>query len=114
MRFSSRHAKGARLTDIDGNEYLDFLVFWGSAILGHSRQEIIEACREALSHGPVFGCPHELELEFAQLLVNAVPSLAMVRFVNSGTEAVMSAIRLARGATGKRYDRRFRRRLSRS
>jgi glutamate-1-semialdehyde 2,1-aminomutase len=94
-------AKGSRLYDIDGNEYIDYLGAWGPAILGHSPNQVIAACQKTLSDGPVFGSPHQLELEFAQRVIAAVPSLAMVRFVNSGTEAVMSAVRLARGFTGK-------------
>jgi glutamate-1-semialdehyde 2,1-aminomutase len=93
-------AQGAWIYDADGNEYIDYLGAWGPAILGHSPIEIIRACQQALSSGPVFGTPHELELEFAKKIISAVPSLEMVRFVNSGTEAVMSAVRLARGFTG--------------
>jgi len=95
------HAQGSKVFDIDGNTYIDFLGAWGPAILGHAHPEVVKACQEALARGPVFGGPHELEIEFAQLLVNNIPSIEQVRFVNSGTEAVMSAIRLARGATGR-------------
>jgi glutamate-1-semialdehyde 2,1-aminomutase len=94
-------AKGSRLYDIDGNEYIDYLGAWGPAILGHSPPEVIAACQKTLADGPVFGSPHELELDFAQRVISAVPSVAMIRFVNSGTEAVMSAVRLARGFTAK-------------
>jgi glutamate-1-semialdehyde 2,1-aminomutase len=92
-------AQGSRLYDIDGNTYLDYLGAWGPAILGHSHPAIIAACQRALSLGPVFGAPHELELELATRLVEVIESLEQVRFVNSGTEAVMSAVRLARGVT---------------
>jgi len=94
-------ATGSRLTDIDGNCYLDYLGAWGPAILGHSPPQVVEACCRALALGAVFGAPHELELEMAKLIIDAVPSLEKIRFVNSGTEAVMSAVRLARGFSRK-------------
>ncbi len=94
-------ASGSQVYDVDGNSYIDYLGAWGPAILGHCHPEVVKACQEALSKGPVFGAPCELELEFAQLLTAAIPSLEQVRFVNSGAEAVMSAVRLARGITGK-------------
>lgn len=94
-------ARGSKLWDVDGNEYIDYLGAWGPAILGHAHPQIVEACQRVLADGPVFGAPHELELEMATLLKETVPSVEMVRFVNSGTEAVMSAVRLARGYTGK-------------
>ena len=95
------HASGSKVFDIDGNTYIDYLGAWGPAVLGHSHPQIISACQEAVARGPVFGAPHELEIEMAELLIDAVPSAEQIRFVNSGTEAVMSAIRLARGVTGK-------------
>jgi len=95
------HASGSKVFDIDGNTYIDYLGAWGPAVLGHSHPQIIAACQEAIVRGPVFGTPNELEIEMAQLLINAVSSIDQIRFVNSGTEAVMSAIRLARGATGR-------------
>lgn len=98
--FFSR-GEGSKLYDLDGNTYIDFLGAWGPAILGYCHPVIVEACRAAIASGPVFGAPHVNELRLAQLLTEAVPSLEMVRFVNSGTEAVMSAIRLARGFTGR-------------
>ena len=98
--FFSR-AKGAYLYDVDGNKYIDYLGAWGPAILGHSPDKVVQACQQILEHGAVFGTPHTLELEFAEKLTRAIPSLQMVRLVNSGTEAVMSAVRLARGFTGK-------------
>lgn len=98
--FFSR-ASGAYLFDVDGNQYIDYLGAWGPAILGHSPGRVVQACQSILALGPVFGSPHTLELEFATKLTDAVPNLEMVRLVNSGTEAVMSAVRLARGFTGK-------------
>lgn len=92
-------ASGARLRDVDGNEYIDYLGAWGPAILGHCVPEVVAACKQALELGAVFGAPHTYELELAQLLQEAMPSMQMMRFVNSGTEAVMSAVRLARGYT---------------
>ena len=94
-------AKGSRLIDVDGNSYIDYLGAWGPAILGHSPPQVVEACQRVLALGAVFGSPHVLELEMGELLVKAVPSLDKVRFVSSGTEAVMSAVRLARGVTKK-------------
>jgi glutamate-1-semialdehyde 2,1-aminomutase len=94
-------ARGSQIYDIDGNSYIDYLGAWGPAVLGHCHPQIIQACQRVLEDGPVFGCPHELELELAQSVIAAVPSLEQVRFVNSGTEAVMSAVRLARGVTGR-------------
>lgn len=90
-------AQGSRLFDLDGNEYIDYLGAWGPAILGHCVPTVVEACKKAVEHGPVFGSPHMYELQLAQLLNEAMPSMEMMRFVNSGTEAVMSAVRLARG-----------------
>ncbi len=94
-------AKGSKLYDIDGNEYLDYLGAWGPAILGHCVPEVVAACQSAIELGAVFGAPHELELEMAKSVIEAIPSIEKVRFVNSGTEAVMSAVRLARGFTRK-------------
>lgn len=96
-----KSARGSRLTDIDGNEYIDYLGAWGPAILGHCPEKVVRSCQEILALGPVFGAPHTLELEMARRVIDATPSIEMVRFVNSGTEAVMSAVRLARGFTGK-------------
>lgn len=94
-------ASGSRLYDVDGNEYIDYLGAWGPAILGHCPPPVVEACQKVMAAGPVFGAPHALELALARELTAAVPSLEKVRFVNSGTEAVMSAVRLARGYTGR-------------
>jgi glutamate-1-semialdehyde 2,1-aminomutase len=94
-------ALGSKVYDIDDNCYIDYLGAWGPAVLGHCHPEVIAACQKALALGPVLGTPHQSELDFAAALVEAIPSFEQVRFVSTGTEAVMSAIRLARGVTGK-------------
>ncbi|MTI61785.1 MAG: glutamate-1-semialdehyde-2,1-aminomutase [Firmicutes bacterium] len=94
-------AMGSHLYDVDGNTYIDYVMSWGPLILGHSDQEIVETLKEAVSRGTSYGAPTELEFELAQLIVNAVPSIDKVRMVNSGTEAVMTAMRLARGYTAR-------------
>lgn len=96
-----RSASGATMTDVDGKSYIDYVGSWGPMILGHANPEIISALQEALSRGTSYGAPNELEVELAQEIIDAVPSIEMVRMVNSGTEATMSAIRLARGVTGR-------------
>jgi glutamate-1-semialdehyde 2,1-aminomutase len=96
-----REAKGAMVIDADGREYIDYVGSWGPMILGHADEEVIEALREALARGTSYGAPTELEIEMAEEIISAVPSIEMVRMTNSGTEAVMSAIRLARGVTGR-------------
>src|SRR6266478_2174725 len=93
--------EGPFLFDIDGNQYLDYVGSWGPLILGHAPPKVIRAVEETARRGMSFGAPTELETELAELIVDAVPSMEMVRFVSSGTEAVMSAIRLARGFTGR-------------
>jgi len=93
--------KGSRVWDVDGREYLDYLGSWGPLILGHAREEIVAALREALEFGTSFGAPTQTEVELAREVVEAVPSVEKVRMVNSGTEATLSALRLARGATGR-------------
>lgn len=99
-RFIQR-ADGCRLFDVDGNEYIDYVGSWGPMILGHRHPAVIAAIMEALDRGTSFGAPTDLELELACRVTEAVPSVEMVRMVNSGTEAAMSAIRLARGVTGR-------------
>ena len=94
-------AKGARIWDIDGNEYLDFVASWGPLILGHARDEIIEAIKQAAEKGTSYGAPTLIENEMAELITAMVPSIEKARMVNSGTEATMSALRLARGYTGR-------------
>jgi glutamate-1-semialdehyde 2,1-aminomutase len=96
-----REAKGATLTDVDGRIYIDYVGSWGPMILGHADPEVIAALHDALARGTSYGAPTELELEVAEEIIAAVPSVEMVRMVNSGTEATMSAIRLARGATSR-------------
>ncbi|MGH7138002.1 MAG: glutamate-1-semialdehyde 2,1-aminomutase, partial [Pirellulales bacterium] len=93
--------EGAYLVDIDGNRYLDYIGSWGPMILGHAHPRVTEALEEAVRRGTSFGAPTEAESELAALIVEAVPSVEKVRLVNSGTEATMSAIRLARGYTGR-------------
>ncbi len=94
-------AKGSKVFDVDGNEYIDFVCSWGPMILGHAPDVVLEAVRGALEKGTSFGAPTELEVEMAKAVVSAVPSVEEVRMVSSGTEATMSAIRLARGFTGR-------------
>jgi glutamate-1-semialdehyde 2,1-aminomutase len=94
-------ADGPYLFDIDGNRYLDFIGSWGPMILGHCHPAVVEAVTAAVRNGSSYGAPCELESELAELVIEAVPSVEMVRFVSSGTEATMSVIRLARGATGR-------------
>jgi len=95
------HAKGAFLYDEDGNEYVDLINSWGPMVLGHANPEVEEAVREALSQSPSFGAPTAREVEMAELICSMIPSVEKVRMVNSGTEATMSAIRVARGFTGR-------------
>jgi glutamate-1-semialdehyde 2,1-aminomutase len=95
------HGEGPYLFDVDGNQYLDYVGSWGPLILGHAHPRVVRAVEEALHRGASFGAPTELETQLAALIVDAVPSIEMVRMVSSGTEASMSAIRLARGFTGR-------------
>jgi glutamate-1-semialdehyde 2,1-aminomutase len=95
-------AHGSSIFDVDGNEYLDFVCSWGPMILGHAHPGVIGAINSAASGGTSFGAPTPSEVELAAMVVEAVPSIEKVRFVNSGTEATMSAVRLARGYTGRR------------
>ena len=92
---------GALVTDVDGREYVDYVCSWGPLILGHAHPAVVEAVREAAGRGTSFGAPSEPEIALAERVVEAVPSVELVRFVSSGTEATMSAIRLARAATGR-------------
>ena len=94
-------AKGSRVWDVDGNEYIDFVASWGPMILGHAHPQVIEAVKEAAEKGTSYGAPTAPEVEMARMICSALPSVEMVRMVNSGTEAVMSAIRLARAFTGR-------------
>jgi len=94
-------AQGAYLHDVDGNRYIDYIGSWGPMVLGHRHPRVVEAIRDAVDRGTSFGAPTEAENELAELIIEAVPSVEKVRLVNSGTEATMSAIRLARGHTGR-------------
>src|SRR6266699_416628 len=93
--------EGTYLYDVDGNQYLDYVGSWGPLILGHTHPKVVRAIEETGRRGSSFGAPTELETELAELIVDAAPSIEMVRFVSSGTEASMSALRLARGFTGR-------------
>jgi glutamate-1-semialdehyde 2,1-aminomutase len=92
---------GAEIVDADGRRYVDLVQSWGALLFGHARPEVVEAVREAASRGTTFGAPTEAEVELAELVRTLMPSVEMLRLVSSGTEAAMSAIRLARGATGR-------------
>lgn len=96
-----QRGEGAFVFDLDGNRYIDYVGSWGPLILGHAPPEVVEAVIAAVRNGTTFGAPTLAELELAELVIEALPSMEMVRFVNSGTEATMSAIRLARGFTGR-------------
>ena len=94
-------AKGSQITDIDGNTYVDYVCGYGPAILGHASEPVVTAINKAVRHGTTYGAPTEVETKLASAVVAAVESIEQVRFVSSGTEAVMSAVRLARGVTGR-------------
>ncbi|MEC5422031.1 glutamate-1-semialdehyde 2,1-aminomutase [Virgibacillus sp. C22-A2] len=93
--------KGSKITDIDGNEYIDYVLSWGPLILGHADERVVAKLQEVAAKGTSFGAPTVLENTLAKLVIDRVPSIEMVRMVNSGTEATMSALRLARGYTGR-------------
>jgi glutamate-1-semialdehyde 2,1-aminomutase len=99
--FFIERAEGAKIWDVDGNEYTDYVGSWGPAILGHAPKVVVDAVREAATRGVSFGIPNPSEVEMAELICNWMPSIEKVRMVNSGTEATMSCIRLARGFTGR-------------
>jgi glutamate-1-semialdehyde 2,1-aminomutase len=94
-------AKGSQLWDADGNEYIDYVLSWGPMILGHTHPQVVKALKAAVDRGTSYGAPTKLEVDLARLITTAMPSIEMVRMVNSGTEATMSAIRVARGFTGR-------------
>lgn len=94
-------AEGCRIYDIDGHSYIDYIGSWGPLILGHAHPAIIETIQQTAAKGTSFGAPTQLETEMAKLVCERVPSIEMIRMVNSGTEATMSALRLARGFTGR-------------
>jgi glutamate-1-semialdehyde 2,1-aminomutase len=99
--FFVARGEGARIWDVDGNEYIDYVGSWGPAILGHAPKVVIDAVREAAARGLSFGIPNPLEVEMAELICDWMPSIDKVRMVNSGTEATMSCLRLARAFTGR-------------
>src|SRR5687767_4316793 len=99
-RFIER-GEGPYLWDADGNRYIDYVLSWGPLILGHVNPTVTEALHNAIQRGTSYGAPTELESELARLVIDMVPSIEMIRFVNSGTEATMSALRLARAYTGR-------------
>ena len=96
-----KRGEGSRLYDEDGNEFIDYVCSWGPLILGHAHPGVVKAIKKAVERGSSFGAPTELETKLAKLICAAMPSIEMMRFVNSGTEATMSAIRLARAFTGR-------------
>lgn len=100
--FFAKHGKGSRIFDVDGNTYIDYCLAYGPLVLGHANYKIMQDVKKQLELGTAFGVPTEKEIELAKLVIKKVPCAQMVRFVNSGTEATMSAIRLARAATGKK------------
>src|SRR6185503_12568277 len=93
--------EGAELVDVDGNRYVDYVCSWGPLILGHAHPAVVEAVRSAAGRGTSYGAPTEVEVELAAAVVERVPGVEMVRLVSSGTEAAMTAVRLARAATGR-------------
>ncbi len=95
------HAKGPHMWDVDGNQYIDFVLTWGPAIIGHADASVVEKCQAAMARGSSFGAPTEIEIELAEMVVERVPGVDVLRLVSSGTEACMSAVRLARGATDR-------------
>jgi glutamate-1-semialdehyde 2,1-aminomutase len=97
-----KKANGSKIIDVDGNEFIDFVCSWGPMILGHNHPRVVAAIEQALVNGTSFGAPTPLEIELAEMVISAFPAMDKVRFVSSGTEATMSAIRLARGYTGKK------------
>ena len=95
------NAAGCVVSDLDGNDYIDYVGSYGPLILGHAPQPVVAAINKAAKRGTTYGMPTEAETKLAEAVVDAVPSVEVVRFVNSGTEAMMSAVRLARAATGR-------------
>src|SRR5258705_4510838 len=96
-----QNAKGAFLFDADGNRYIDYIASWGPLILGHAYEPVVKAIQQKVIEGTSFGAPTELEIDMAELIISMVPNVDLIRMVSSGTEACMSAIRLARGYTGR-------------
>ncbi len=98
-----KQGQGCTLTDIDGNNYIDYVGSFGPMIAGHAHEQVVAALSKAIGRGTSYGMPTEAESQLASLILSALPGMEMIRFVNSGTEATMSAVRLARGATGRKY-----------
>src|SRR5437868_11514319 len=96
-----KEAHGCTITDIDGNRYIDYVASYGPMIVGHANERVVAALSKAIGRGTSFGAPTEAEATLAEKICSALPGMEMLRFVNSGTEAVMSALRLARAATGR-------------
>ncbi len=96
-----KNAKGAYLYDVDGNQYIDYIASWGPMILGHAFEPVVKAIQDYANYSTSYGAPTELEIEMAELIISMVPNVDLIRMVSSGTEACMSAVRLARGYTGK-------------
>ena len=96
-----KSGKGAYMYDADGNQYIDYINSWGPMILGHAYEPVVNAIKENVAYSTSFGAPTELEIEMAELIKSMAPNVDLVRMVSSGTEACMSALRLARGYTGK-------------
>src|ERR671911_1932099 len=96
-----QRGEGSRIFDVDGNSYVDYVMSYGPLILGHAHPGVVEALERTVRDGTTFGAPTELEVELAELVCEVVPSIEMIRMTNSGTEATMSAIRVARGYTGR-------------
>ena len=96
-----KSAKGAYMYDADGNQYIDYISSWGPMILGHGYKDVVEAIQQKVGEAISFGAPSEMEIMMAELIVSMAPNVDLIRMVSSGTEACMSAIRLARGYTGK-------------
>ena len=95
------HAKGSKIYDIDGNEYIDYVGSWGPMIVGHAHPDVVKAIQEATERGTSYGAPTLLESQLAKKVMELMPSIEKIRMVNSGTEATMSALRVARGYTGR-------------
>src|SRR5699024_10192672 len=93
--------KGSKITDIDGNEYIDYVLSWEPLLLGHAEDNVVKKLRDAAAKGTSFGAPTTLENDLANMVIDRVPSVEMLRMVSSGTEATMSALRVARGYTGR-------------
>ena len=111
--FVVRARGGRAIWDVDGNEYIDYVLSWGPLVLGHAPPIVLDALREAMERGTSFGMPTELEVKLAELIRARMPHVEMLRFVSSGTEATMSALRVARAHTGRDVDSQVRRLLSR-